>query len=132
MSTPDPAFTADAGLDQALALLRRRDHPVHALPEDLPELGVGEARTLALLAAPVLGRAADLGAPTALAHMDPSTPWITWAMALWNASLNQNLLHESVSPFATGEPWLRAVAVNPSVDIERLCRELIAAADRMG
>jgi hypothetical protein len=31
-----------------------------------------------------------------------------------------------------GEPWLRAVAANPSVDIERLCRELIAAADRMG
>jgi len=101
MSTPDPAFTADAGLDQALALLRRRDHPVFELPEDLPELGVGEVRTLALLAAPVLGRAADLGAPTALAHMDPPTPWITWAMALWNASLNQNLLHESVSPFAT-------------------------------
>lgn len=168
MSTPDPAFTADAGLDQALALLRRRDHPVHALPEDLPELGVGEARTLALLAAPVLGRAADLGAPTALAHMDPPTPWITWAMALWNASLNQNLPHESVSPFATEAEarvlrWLcpyfgmqgghgcagstlanlaalragrRAVAARgrgqSSVDIERLCRELIAAADRMG
>jgi hypothetical protein len=39
--------------------------------------------------------------PTSLAHMDPPTPWITWAMALWNASLNQNLLHEMTSPFAT-------------------------------
>lgn len=33
--------------------------------------------------------------------MDPPTPWITWAMALWNARLNQNLLHRTTSPFAT-------------------------------
>jgi glutamate/tyrosine decarboxylase-like PLP-dependent enzyme len=33
--------------------------------------------------------------------MDPPTPWITWATALWNASLNQNMLHETTSPFAT-------------------------------
>ncbi len=33
--------------------------------------------------------------------MDPPTPWITWAMALWDASLNQNMLHEVTSPFAT-------------------------------
>jgi len=35
------------------------------------------------------------------AHMDPPTPWITWAIGLWNARLNQNLLHTATSPFAT-------------------------------
>ena len=49
----------------------------------------------------VLGEAAYLDAPNALAHMDPPTPWITWAMTLWNARLNQNLLHPATSPFAT-------------------------------
>jgi L-2,4-diaminobutyrate decarboxylase len=32
--------------------------------------------------------------------MDPPTPWITWATTLWNASLNQNLLHPATSPAA--------------------------------
>ncbi len=32
--------------------------------------------------------------------MDPPTPWITWAMTLWNASLNQNLLHPATAPVA--------------------------------
>ncbi|MGI9499428.1 MAG: pyridoxal phosphate-dependent decarboxylase family protein, partial [Geminicoccaceae bacterium] len=36
----------------------------------------------------------------AFAHMDPPTPWITWATAMWNASLNQNLLHPDLSPAA--------------------------------
>ena len=30
----------------------------------------------------------------------PPTPWITWATSLWNARLNQNLLHAETSPFA--------------------------------
>jgi L-2,4-diaminobutyrate decarboxylase len=32
--------------------------------------------------------------------MDPPTPWITWAVTLWNASLNQNLLHPATAPVA--------------------------------
>jgi L-2,4-diaminobutyrate decarboxylase len=36
----------------------------------------------------------------AFAHMDPPTPWITWATILWNARLNQNLLHPATAPFA--------------------------------
>lgn len=32
--------------------------------------------------------------------MDPPTPWITWATTLWNASLNQNLLHPATAPVA--------------------------------
>jgi L-2,4-diaminobutyrate decarboxylase len=66
----------------------------------LPEEGIGEEATLALLAPQVLGRAAPLGAESAFAHMDPPTPWITWALSAWNASVNQNLLHPAVSPFA--------------------------------
>ncbi|NBU68011.1 MAG: aspartate aminotransferase family protein, partial [Betaproteobacteria bacterium] len=37
---------------------------------------------------------------TSFAHMDPPTPWITWAITLWNASLNQNLLHPATAPVA--------------------------------
>ena len=32
--------------------------------------------------------------------MDPPTPWITWAATLWNARLNQNLLHPATAPVA--------------------------------
>jgi glutamate/tyrosine decarboxylase-like PLP-dependent enzyme len=67
----------------------------------LPESGLGDMRALEMLSGHVIDRAAQLGLPTSLAHMDPPTPWITWAMALWNASLNQNMLHEMTSPFAT-------------------------------
>ncbi|MFY8054386.1 MAG: pyridoxal phosphate-dependent decarboxylase family protein, partial [Limnohabitans sp.] len=52
------------------------------------------------LAPNILGGAARLGEATSFAHMDPPTPWITWAISLWNASLNQNLLHPATSPVA--------------------------------
>src|ERR1700719_842252 len=44
--------------------------------------------------------ACRLDAPTAFAYMDPPTPWLTWAMALWNSSLTQNLLHPATAPVA--------------------------------
>lgn len=103
----DREFVADdEGLRHALELLRR-DHadagsvdlPDH-LPEHLPDAGLGARQALDLLAPIVLGRAARLNAPTAFAHMDPPTPWITWATTLWNASLNQNLLHPATAPAA--------------------------------
>lgn len=100
MSAQDPSFLADAGLERALELLRVAPGAAQALPEMLPERGLGENAALALLAPHVFGRAAPLGSATALAHMDPPTPWVSWATALWNASLNQNLLHASTSPFA--------------------------------
>ena len=50
----------------------------------------------------IIGGARRLGAETAFAHMDPPTPWVTWATALWNAALNQNLLHPDVAPVARG------------------------------
>lgn len=101
MLIPDPSFSAHDGLNRALELLvSRRSNPVD-LPLTLPESGLGDVSALEMLSGHVLDGAAQLGSPTSLAHMDPPTPWITWAMALWNASLNQNLLHEMTSPFAT-------------------------------
>lgn len=70
------------------------------LSAKMPEEGIGEHQTMSLLAPMVLGGAAQLGSTTAFAHMDPPTPWITWMMQCWNASLNQNLLHPDVSPMA--------------------------------
>jgi L-2,4-diaminobutyrate decarboxylase len=101
MRIPDPSFSAHDGLNKALELLVSRSRDSVDLPLALPESGLGDMRALEMLSGHVLDRAAQLGSPTSLAHMDPPTPWITWAMALWNASLNQNMLHEMTSPFAT-------------------------------
>ena len=97
----DPSFTPDQrGLLQALNALVG---PLPTLadpnfPHKLPEHGLGESQTLDLLAPIVIGGAQHLGTDTAFAHMDPPTPWITWATTLWNAALNQNLLHPDVAP----------------------------------
>ena len=71
-----------------------------AIPAKLPEQGVGSLGALDRLAPSVLGGAAHLGDAIAFAHKDPPTPWITWATTLWNASLNQNLLHPETAPVA--------------------------------
>ncbi|WP_448563122.1 pyridoxal phosphate-dependent decarboxylase family protein [Trichothermofontia sp.] len=100
MDFPDPSFSPSHDLTYALECLWSQADGGD-LPSQLPETGIGERATIERLAGHVLGRAAHLEAPTVLAHMDPPTPWITWAMALWNARLNQNLLHDITSPFAT-------------------------------
>ncbi|MGB3613313.1 MAG: pyridoxal-dependent decarboxylase, partial [Elainellaceae cyanobacterium] len=89
------------GLERAIELLHQVPLGKAELPETCPENGLGELETLEQLAPYVLGEAAPLDSPEAIAHMDPPTPWITWATALWNARLNQNLLHRSTAPFAT-------------------------------
>lgn len=100
MSEKDKSFLADAGLEHAINLLRQVPKEQENLPDRFPQHGIGEVQTLDLLAPHVLGRAARLDNSNALAHMDPPTPWITWATALWNARLNQNLLHPATAPFA--------------------------------
>jgi L-2,4-diaminobutyrate decarboxylase len=70
------------------------------LPPTLPETGLGCRVALDRLAPSVFGGAARLGTPTSFAHMDPPTPWVSWATTLWNASLNQNLLHPATAPNA--------------------------------
>ena len=96
----DESFIPAEGLEQAVNLLRQRNFEANVLPRDLSAEGLGEEKTLDVLAFHVLGRAAALDHPLAFAHMDPPTPWITWATSLWNSRLNQNLLHPSISPFA--------------------------------
>ena len=91
----------DSSLDLARALLKDPSGMPRAIPQSLPETGLGDPAALELLAPHVLSRSANLGSETSLAHMDPPTPEITWATALWNASQNQNLLHPATSPFAS-------------------------------
>lgn len=90
------------GLHQAVELMSRDFSNAEGLdlPLELPQFGVGSTGALNSLAPSILGGAARLGEATSFAHMDPPTPWITWAITLWNASLNQNLLHPATSPDA--------------------------------
>ena len=100
MKKLNKSFLVDAGLETAIGLLRETPKERTTLPERFPEVGLGEIETLELLAPHILGRAARLDEPQSFAHMDPPTPWITWATSLWNARLNQNLLHHETGPFA--------------------------------
>lgn len=105
----DPDFQLDReGLETALELmatfasgggLQSRSPGVQLAPQ-LPEAGVGPDRSLAELAQPFLGGARSLDSPGFCAHMDPPTPWVSWAAALWAASRNQNLLHLDTAPAA--------------------------------
>ena len=90
------------GLHQAVELMSRDFSNAEGLdlPLELPQFGVGSTGALNSLAPSILGGAARLGEATSFAHMNPPTPWITWAIALWNASLNQNLLHPATAPVA--------------------------------
>jgi len=89
------------GLAHALDLLEAREFPqASALPPHLAETGIGEEAALDLLAPLVFDGAARLDLSHAFAHMDPPTPWVSWAASLWNARLNQNLLHPASAPFA--------------------------------
>lgn len=103
---PDPDFMLDQdALVHAVELMANTPAPSGALftlPPALPEGGLGGRAVLDLLAPLVLGGSSLLGGATAMAHMDPPTPWITWATTLWNASLNQNLLHPATAPIARG------------------------------
>ena len=98
----DSSFEVNrAGLMRALDLLADQDRPApQALPAQILESGIGEDAALALLAPLVFDGATRLDLPHAFAHMDPPTPWVSWAATLWNARLNQNLLHPASAPFA--------------------------------
>ena len=90
------------GLHQAVDLMSHDFSNAEGfdLPIELPQVGVGSTGALNSLAPSILGGAVRLGEATSFAHMDPPTPWITWAISLWNASLNQNLLHPATAPVA--------------------------------
>lgn len=102
MADPDFAFDREA-LSRAIELMGVQSEGgegAPSLPAEMPEQGLGGHATLDFLAPAVLGQASALGDATAFAHMDPPTPWITWATTLWNASVNQNLLHPATAPAA--------------------------------
>lgn len=101
----DQSFRFDEhGLKTAVDLLGKffnsTDNQPFSLPITFPENGLGEQDTLHQLAPYVVGQATKLGNAITLAHMDPPTPWITWATTMWNAALNQNLLHPATAPIA--------------------------------
>lgn len=102
----DADFGPDrSGLERALELLvdgqtMSGSGSAAPLPDAFPPGGIGPAAALESLFSPVLGDARQLGSPGFFAHMDPPTPWITWAMHMWTASRNQNLLHPDTAPTA--------------------------------
>ena len=108
----DPEHQVDRDLlgyaiDELAASRMPRPQPVPAprsggLPDALPEEGSGAREALALLAPGALGGSAQLHHPGYLAHMDPPTPAVTWAAALWQVATNQNLLHPDVAAAARG------------------------------
>jgi L-2,4-diaminobutyrate decarboxylase len=71
-----------------------------SFPVKIPTVGLGDRGALEWLAPWSISQSKKLGGDLAASHMDPPTPWITWAVAMWKAALNQNLLHESTSPFS--------------------------------
>nr|WP_274637046.1 pyridoxal-dependent decarboxylase [Microbacterium bovistercoris] len=100
----------DEGLHEALRLLieaKRMPGTPHGdpeaalpLPESWPDEGVGGRAALAALAAPALAQPTRFDHPGFFAHMDPPTPWMSWAAAQWAAAMNQNLLHPDSAPAA--------------------------------
>jgi L-2,4-diaminobutyrate decarboxylase len=74
---------------------------IPALPTGLPNVGIGGRAAMEQLAPWALDSSARLDAPGFIAHMDPPTPWMTWASALWMAGTNQNLLHPDAAPVAS-------------------------------
>jgi L-2,4-diaminobutyrate decarboxylase len=102
-SKKDASFIVGKGLFKALDMLRKPivgGNGAEVIPVFLPQKGIGEDESLALLNPFIFEQAATLDSPYALAHMDPPTPWITWATTMFNARLNQNLLHPATAPFA--------------------------------
>jgi L-2,4-diaminobutyrate decarboxylase len=97
----DP-FSVDLdGLRTATEMLASmRSRPATELPATPPTAGLGPIEALEVMAPILLDNARDLGAPGFFAHMDPPTPWVTWAVSQWTASRNQNLLHPDVAPTA--------------------------------
>jgi L-2,4-diaminobutyrate decarboxylase len=110
-SRPDgDEFVADpVGLREALELLlAARADPgfphlegsTDVFPMEWPQEGIGGRAALRALAPVSLNQAVRLDHPGFLAHMDPPTPWVTWAATMWAAAMNQNLLHPDVGPTA--------------------------------
>jgi glutamate/tyrosine decarboxylase-like PLP-dependent enzyme len=93
-------FKFSENLYKGVDFLKKKNFKNIEIPSFFPDEGFGED-TVEMMASNVLGKATYLDGPFSFAHMDPPTPWITWMVQMWNARLNQNLLHKELSPFAT-------------------------------
>lgn len=71
------------------------------IPREFPDEGLGEEHVFSFLREMIETESTDLGEVAAFAHMDPPTPGIAADLVGLNARWNQNLLHPSLSPFAT-------------------------------
>ena len=98
--------------EKVLEYLKNKNYRDKKLPVEFLEDGLFED-TLEIMVSNVLGKATYLDTPLSLAHMDPPTPWITWVMSLYNARLNQNLLHQELSPFASEAERLAIEWIKP-------------------
>lgn len=103
----DASFNVNAGLHSAVDLLSQTfcesdlvANSKKVFCSHLPKEGMGEDAALQCLAPYIIAKSAALDSQQALANMDPPTPWITWATSMFNARLNQNLLHPATAPFA--------------------------------
>lgn len=81
-------------------------------PTALPDEGLGDVNAFNQVADIISMRSAPLGAPHALAHMDPAPSEVAVRLVGLSAGQNQNLLHPDLSPFATEAErividWLR-------------------------
>ena len=99
----NPAFRADVGaLSHAIGLAI--DPPVmdplalDALPESMPEEGIGPNAAIDLVAQIALPESSSLRDPLAASRMATPTPWLTWAAAVWAAARSENLLHKADTP----------------------------------
>jgi L-2,4-diaminobutyrate decarboxylase len=104
-AVPDLDFQAThstLALGMRLLALGSQSHDARSaeLAARISEIGLGTVGALEQAAALVIGQARRLDAPVAFAHMDPPAPVIAWVGALWNAAVNQNLLHAELSPAA--------------------------------
>jgi L-2,4-diaminobutyrate decarboxylase len=110
-STAAESAVADFDFEPDAALLSMGvnglTHPAESSRKSLPslklridEVGLGTRAVIEQAAELVIARAQKLDASTAFAHMDPPAPLVSWIGELWNARLNQNLLHAETSPAA--------------------------------
>ena len=94
---------ADGPVPLPLPVLQSQGaHLLSGIPLDLPSTGLGDSGALDALAASTFGGSAQLHHPGYFAHMDPPTPAVAMAAALWQASTNQNMLHPDAAPSARG------------------------------
>jgi L-2,4-diaminobutyrate decarboxylase len=110
MPLEDDFLPDEHGLHEALRLLieaKRMPGTAHGdpgaalpVPEAWPDAGIGGRAALAALADTALTAPTRLDHPGFFAHMDPPTPWVTWAATQWAAAMNQNLLQPDSGPAA--------------------------------